>query len=221
MFSKLEKSPLFRGLKAEEIETLIKSVNYKIRSYPKTKYIAFKGNEVDKLMVILEGSVIGEMQDFNGKTKRVDHIKAFFPLAPAFLFGQNNFFPIDAIAHEDCKILEISKLELMLLFQKNTRFLNNFLNAISNKTQFLSEKIWFSFSNKTIKKKISAFILKKEKNNYVIFNRTQSQLAEFFGIERPSFSRVFSEFIKDGILEKINNKKFKIIKREKLMEILN
>ena len=87
------------------------------------------------------------------------------------------------------------------------------MKVISNKTQLLSNKIWNNFNNKTIQKKLANYITKNSKNlEFEIKNI--SNLAEKFGVERPSLSRVLSSFVKQGKIEKISTKKFKILDKD-------
>ena len=106
----------------------------------------------------------------------------------------------------------LQKEFLKLLFSQE-KILENFLNEISNKTQLLTSKIWNSFNNKTIKKKFCDYVKRNQKNNLFSIQNLGA-LAEFFGVERPSLSRVLSELVKDEKLERIGRNKYKILDRE-------
>ncbi len=220
--SKLSQSPLFNKLTSEEIVTILSQVNYKIKKYNRGEIIAFRGEPCNRLIILTEGSITGEMQDFNGRVIKIDEVIAVAPLAPAFLFGKNSNFPIDVVPNEEVEAVEIPKSEVVKLFQINSVFLENYLNSVCNKTHFLTQKVWFNFSNKTIKQKVASYILGLEKkgHNEIILDRSLQDLSEFFGIERPSLSRVFSEFVKDELIEKIDNKKYKILDRNSIVSIL-
>lgn len=220
--NKLILSQLFGRLSPENITELLKQIQYKITKYNKGEIIAFRGEECNRLIIITEGSITGEMQDFNGRVVKIDDVKAVSPLAPAFLFGKNSKFPIDVVPNEEVEAIEIPKSEVVRLFQINSIFLENYLNSVCNKTHFLTQKVWFNFSNKTIKQKVASYILGLEKidSNEIVMDRSFQELSEFFGIERPSLSRVFSEFIKDELIEKIDNKKYKILNRDEIVSIL-
>ena len=220
--NKLILSQLFGRLSPENITELLKQIQYKITKYNKGEIIAFRGEECNRLIIITEGSITGEMQDFNGRVVKIDDVKAVSPLAPAFLFGKNSKFPIDVVPNEEVEAIEIPKSEVVRLFQINSIFLENYLNSVCNKTHFLTQKVWFNFSNKTIKQNVASYILGLEKIDSIeiVMDRSFQELSEFFGIERPSLSRVFSEFIKDELIEKIDNKKYKILNRDEIVSIL-
>lgn len=56
-------------------------------------------------------------------------------------------------------------------------------------------------------------MLKEIKNNLFSIQNLGA-LAEFFGVERPSLSRVLSELVKDEKLERIGRNKYKILDGE-------
>lgn len=220
MFLELTKCPLFKGLSTDIIELLITSIPYQIKKYHKDRIIATRDTECKSLMVVLKGSVRGEMLDYSGKILKVEDIHAPRPIASAFLFGQNNYFPVDVIANNNVDILKISAEAVLILFQNNDRFLKNYLNAISNRAQFLSQRIWF-LSFKTIKGKLAQYILNLVKENMktVTLPLTQKELAEFFAVARPSLARALGEMEKEGIID-VNRKDISILDKKRLIQII-
>ena len=131
------------------------------------------------------------MTDYTGKTIKIEDIDAPRPLAAAFLFGQNNQFPVTVIANNDVELLYISKPEFVKLLQKDQRILTNYLNSISSRAQFLTQRIKF-LSFKTIRQKIAHYLLELAGDSLAVVELplSQEQLAEFFAVTRPSLARV-------------------------------
>jgi CRP-like cAMP-binding protein len=98
--------------------------------------------------------------------------------------------------------------------------LKNYLNAISSRTQFLSNKIRF-LSFKTIREKLANYILNniKKDSNVFILNQSQTELADFFGVTRPSLARALAEMGKEGILH-TERREITILDKEKLNKLL-
>lgn len=220
MYLKLSTSPVFKGLSADRIEQLIGMVNHQIKKFSKEQVIASRQEECKSLMILIEGNVRGEMLDYSGKVLKVEDVFAPRPIAAAFLFGEKNRFPVDVIANTDVEILKIPKESVLKIFQENTQVLNNYLNSISNRAQFLSQRIWF-LSFKTIKGKLAQYILNlaqpdKEK---IVMPLTQKELAEFFGVTRPSLARALGDMEKGGIIE-VNRKEIKILDRNLLIDFI-
>ena len=68
---------------------------------------------------------ISEMKKINGKVVKIEDLTAFSDIAPAFVFGQDNNFPIDLYAVKPSKILYIPKNELLKIIQSNVKIFNN------------------------------------------------------------------------------------------------
>jgi CRP-like cAMP-binding protein len=203
MFECLEKSPLFAGLEKDEIIRIMEHVFHQIRTYKSGDVVVLSGDEVNRLMIILQGSVRGEMFDFSGKTVKIEDITSPHLLAPAFLFGRNNRFPVNITANDAVKLLIIPRSSLLALLQENTRILSNYLNIISNRAQFLSDKIRF-FSFQSLKGKIAQFLLEGSKHSgseRLILYKTQTELSELFGVTRPSLARAIRELDREGLIE--------------------
>lgn len=221
MFEILSKSPVFKGLTAIEIELLFSQIKYSIKKYAKNEIVALRDEKCESLMILLKGTVKGEMLDFSGKVIKIEDIQAPRPLASAFLFGQKNEFPVDIVTIEDIQLLIVPKLSVVKLLQSNAIILQNFLDAISNRSQFLSAKLWF-LSFKTIREKMAQYLLELSKpdKTRVTLPKSQQELAEYFGVTRPSFARVISDMEKEGIIE--TQRRDIIIKdRLRLIKILN
>lgn len=220
MYNTLSQSPLFKGIQPNDLENIFSEINFQTKKYNKDQLIASRDEAVNSLLILLKGSVRGEMLDFSGKVLKVEDIHAPKPIVGAFLFGNRSKFPVDVITSEETTLLQIPKESVLKLFQLNPIFLQNFLNNISNRAQFLSRRIWF-LSFKTIKGKLAQYILNIEakQGNTINLNMTQKELAEFFGVTRPSLARALGEMEKMKIIE-TNRKLITILDENKLISLL-
>lgn len=216
----LTQCPIFRGITENEAELLFKKIHFQIKSYSKDEIVVIAGEPVLNLNIILSGSVRGEMIEYSGKTIKIEDVEAPKPLATAFLFGQENKFPVTVTANNDAKILTIPVSEFLKLLQMNIQILKNYLNSISSRAQFLSQKLHF-LSFKTIKGKVAHFLLEQagEKFHSVELKNTQQQLADLFGVTRPSLARIFGEMQKEGLI-RISNKTVTLLDKMALNELI-
>ncbi|KJF44081.1 Crp/Fnr family transcriptional regulator [Draconibacterium sediminis] len=219
-YSILVKSPLFNGISEEECMTLCSKIHYQVRKFEKDAIVVQGGEEVTNLFVVLSGSVRGEMIDYSGKTVKIEDIEAPRPLAAAFLFGKENKFPVTVTANKKSELLAIPVVEFLKLLQLNTRLLRNYLNNISTRAQFLSQKLHF-LSFKTIKEKVAHFLLQQAGDRFHSFElkNTQQQLAELFGVTRPSLARVLGEMQSENLI-KIEKKTVTLLDKEGLNSLL-
>lgn len=218
-YSILINAPLFAGLTAEETATAISGTPYRIRKYKTGTVISQSGDPVNSFMMVLTGVVKGEMIDFSGRVIKIEDVPAPGAIASAFIFGSRNRFPVNVIAVSDTELLVIDKPDFLKFLKLNDKILSNFLDMISNRSQFLSDKIKF-LNFKTIKGKLAQFILQLAGpiKNEIILQSTQNDLAEYFGVARPSIGRVLSDLEEEGIIF-TKGKHLKIIDRQRLIAL--
>ena len=213
MIEILKETVVFNGIDEKTIKNILEKTKYEIKKYSPDESIAFRGDEVRGLYIILKGTLTTEMLTEEGNVIKIEELVSSDVIASAFIFGKKNSFPVDLNAKDEAEILFIERKEFLKILFSKEKILENFLNEVSNKTQLLTSKIWNSFKNKTIKKKFCDYVKKNQKNNLFSIQNLGA-LAEFFGVERPSLSRVLSDFVKDEKLERIGRNKYKILDGE-------
>ncbi|MDD2305138.1 MAG: Crp/Fnr family transcriptional regulator [Prolixibacteraceae bacterium] len=213
-------SPIFRGISPEEMAKLFTQIHFQVKTYQKNDLIVMGGEVCDRLLIIQLGSVKAEMNDYSGKTIKIEDLSAPQPLATAFLFGMQNRFPVTVSATTDVEMVSIPKPEFVKLLQMNTLILNNYLNTISTRAQFLSQKLKF-LSFKTIKQKIAHYLLEKagDRLQTVEIQQSQGQLAEMFGVTRPSLARTLGEMCQEGLIE-TDRRCIKILDKNQMNQLL-
>ena len=213
MIEILKETVVFNGIDEKTIKNILEKNKYEIKKYSPDESIAFRGDEVKGLYVILKGTLTTEMLTEEGNVIKIEELVPSDVIASAFVFGKKNSFPVDLNAKDEAEILFIERKEFLKILFSKEKILENFLNEVSNKTQLLTSKIWNSFNNKTIKKKFCDYVKKNQKNNLFSIQNLGA-LAEYFGVERPSLSRVLSDLVKDEKLERIGRNKYKILDKD-------
>ena len=217
----LEDNYLFKNLSHTEIGNIIKEVHHQVKSFTKGEVVASAGEEYKNLYIIVKGSVVGEIIDFEGRVLRIEELNAPDTIATAFIFGENNALPVDITAVKDTKVLVFSKNELVKLFKRNEMVLQNYLDIMANKMQHLSRKIKL-LGLHTIRGKIAHYLLelvKKCNCDTVKMPNTQEELALMFGVARPSIARTLKELNEEGIIEG-KGKNISIINKAALSALL-
>jgi len=209
MFSALNESPLFKGMEYNEMDKLVQNTLHQVKQFSNKEVIAFSGERVEKAMLLLEGKLQGEMLDFSGNRLKIEEIEPPQMVAAAFLYGSQSVFPVNLSALSDGSLLIIFKKDFTQMLSKEPRVLNNYLNIVSGKAQFLSQKITF-LSFKTIKEKIAFFLLQRLKNDssMVKIDQNQTEMAGLMGVARPSLARTIGEMESDGVIKWERNQIF-------------
>jgi CRP-like cAMP-binding protein len=206
----------------EEISRVLNGHLGRLKSYSGDHLIAQAGDEVRSLQILLAGSVKGEMIDYTGRVIKMEDITPPRPLAPAFLFGKMNRYPVHITSEGKVTILSIPRDLFLGILQESEKVLVNFINIVSSRGQFLSNKIKFlSFS--TIKGKLAHYLLDlsaQAGSDHFMLPHSQAQLSELFGVARPSVGRAMSEMNRDGIF-RTEGKRVVILDRSGLTSYLN
>jgi len=217
----LSENYLFRNLSKKEIGLIIRNIHHQVQKCNKGDVIALEGDYYDKLIIIVKGSVVGEMMDFEGRVLRVEQRKSPETVATAFIFGKNNRLPVTITALEETRLLLIPKEDLLALFSQKQLVLKNFLDIMADRAQFLSRQLKLLGLN-SIKGKIAHYLLdqvKKQGKDEIKIPHTQNELAEMFGVARPSIARVIKYMDKEKIIS-AKNKNVIIKDKSKLSELL-
>lgn len=212
----LKNVEIFKNIDENIVKEYLSTLKYQIKTFDKDEILFFRGDKVEGLYINLEGTLITEMLRDNGNTKKIEVLETGSILAAGFIFGNLNCFPVDIVAKTQSMVLFIPKKELLKLLIKDKIMLENFLDLISEKTQFLSKNLWNTIRVKTIHQKLAEYMLKEKKGDIVVFSSSIKELAEFFNISRPSLSRVIKDMIENEKISKIGKGEYKILDIEYL-----
>jgi CRP-like cAMP-binding protein len=218
-YSILLNAPVFRGLTLEEIKSAISKTPYQLRKYQPGTIVAQSGDPVNSFMMVTSGMVKGEMIDYSGRVIKIEDVPAPGAIAAAFIFGNRNRFPVNVVTVTETEILLIDRSIFIKFLKYSDDILANFLDMISNRSQFLSEKIKF-LNFKTIRSKLAQYILQSagEDKTEITLSMTQNVIAEYFGVARPSIGRVLSEMENEGIII-TRGKYLTILDKKRLTEL--
>lgn len=198
----LSQSPVFKNTNPSRIEEIMEKITWQTRRYNKGEMVAQADDPCDFLMIVLSGSVKGEMTDASGKVIKIEDIPSPRPIALAFIFGQQNRFPVNVTANEETLMLLIPKPDLITLLQSDKQVLQNVLDGISSRGQFLSQKIK-TLSMKSLRGRIAQLLLELQAEaggTVVQLPSSQTDLADYFGVARPSLARTLGELSDEGII---------------------
>ena len=217
----LAKTEIFSGFEENDLKNIFTKIDYRIANYQKGYNFIIDKDNFNELMILLDGKIKGEMISAFGKSIRMREIESTDIIAPFYLFGSYDFLPISLSAATDVKLLKISKKSILELLQNNQKVLNNYLRLISDRFIYLSKRLEFLQFN-TIAKKFAYYLLNlyNNKSGKVILPLSIKEIANFFGVERPSLSKVISELASDGIIIQTSRKEIVILNIEKLKNIL-
>ena len=221
MIPALVNNPLFREITPERLFADLEEISFHTRSYKKGEILAQQGAVCNRLVILTKGSVRGEMIDYSGRLIKVEDIAAPRAIAPLFLFGEENRYPVEVTANEPTEVIELPKSSVLSLFRKNEQFLENYMNLSANYARTLSDKLLF-MSFKTIRQKLASYLLrlyKQQQQTHITLDRSQQELSDYFGVSRPSLARELAHMQEDGLLI-ADRKHITILQKEELVRLI-
>ncbi len=208
VFKMLNKCILFKGFSTENIENMINSINYRIKSFNKGEVVAMEGSDCSSIGIVIAGSVEVQKIYESGKTVTIAKLEEANIFGEVIIFSNQNEYPSTIVSSSKTKILFISKENFLKLCNLNFMFLNNFMALLSNKVLMLNRKLK-NVSFQTIRQKISNLILEehfKQKSLTLNLKYSRKEMSEQLGIPRPSLSRELVHMKEEGILDFEKNK---------------
>lgn len=202
----LQKCSLFINKPPEEIEQLLSRTNYRIESYKENEIIFSPLQAVDKMGIILSGTVDVQKLFPTGKMVIIERKKSPDLIGESSIFSRVEHYPDTVSAGKPCRILFLLKTELLDLFVLDRDFMLKFLESASNSTLILKHKIGI-LSLDSIQEKIAGFLIhdKKhadaaDKRNMVTLPFSKKAWAEYMNVSRTSLSRELRALENDGII---------------------
>lgn len=201
--AKLMHSFLFKKLSEEEISRALSKTSYRISLFNKNETIAIEGDVCNSIGIVLKGNIEVQKIYPSGKTISISRIKPGGIFGEVIIFSDMNKYPSTIVSIDNSEIMFISKSDIISLCKLNTQILSNFMELLSSKILMLNRKLK-KLSYHTIRQKLSSFILdeySKQKSLTLKVNYTRKELADQFGIPRPSLSRELVKMKKEGMID--------------------
>lgn len=189
---------LFANAERNDIDRFLQNTSSKIKLYEKGDIVALQNSPCKSLMLLCEGSLSARMSNIEGKEIIIENLHAPEILAPAFLYGSENKFPVTLRAEENVRIWLLSRDAFLNLMETSPIILSNFIQNISDRSIFLSKKL-----NEFALQNLSTRIISYLKNKGEISNI--QEVAFIMGVARPSLSRTIQAMVEQKLLRKTKN----------------
>ena len=194
-FDEIINGELFKGCDNKAVEKILKEFSFKESLFEPGDFVAMQDSVCSSLYLLAEGRVLAKMTSAEGKEITIDYLKSPNILAPAFIYGSKNYFPVSLQAETHCRLYTLSREGFFKIMESDAAVLRNFLRIISDRSFFLSRKL-NEFALQNLTERIITYLKFRGKISNV------QDVAFIFGVARPSLSRAISMLAEKGIIKK-------------------
>lgn len=205
-YSFLMNSSLFRGITEDELKDMLKCLDASTTVFEKGSYIYRCGQVVDRIGIVLSGSVMIENDDLWGNRSILAHIEPGQIFAETYACTTGEALLVNVVSVERTEVLFIHTAKILQICPHACPFhhalIRNLMQISAQKSLQLSRRILYT-SPKSIRGRLMTYFSDrvKQTGSYTItvpFNR--QQLADFLGVDRSSMCNELSKMQRDGLL---------------------
>ena len=217
-FSFLTQTPLFQGIREEELETLLCCLDAREKRYRRGSTILRAGDCAEELGLLLSGSVNVLVNFYWGGSQIFGHVEAGDLFGETYAAIPGKELLVDVVAAEDCRVLFLHMDRLLTTCRSGCSFHNqiihNLIRISAAKNLNLSARMLHT-APRTIRERLLSYLSQQaqEKGSAqfrIPFSR--QQLADYLGVDRSALSNELSKMQRDGLL-RVHKNEFQLEKQ--------
>ena len=203
----LKRTRLFSGVSDGDIAAMLSCLGARLLTYKKGEYVLRQGEFLNDILVLAQGSLYIQKDDYWGNRSILDHIAVGDVFGEAYAAPDSGKLLNDVVAAEDSTVFFFDVKRVITTCSSACRFhaavVQNLFCAISQKNRDLVQKL-DHMSKRTTREKLLSYLSEEaEKQNSpnitIPFNR--QQLADYLSVDRSAMSSELSRMRDEGLLE--------------------
>lgn len=203
----LKKSPLFYGIREEELYTLIKCCGGEEAEFEPGEPLFRMGESLYRVVILLSGRVLVEQEDFWGKKRVLKTLKEGETFGAVYACSRTALLPVSLVAEEKSRALFLNYQRMItfctLACSFHTRLIHNLLRLISEESVSQESRLEHISAGTTREKLLSYLSTAAIEQGGREFDLTVSrqELAEYLAVDRSAMSGELGKMKKEGILD--------------------
>lgn len=207
----LSNTPLFHGIKENEIAHVLSCLGAREKSYRKNETIFRAGQIVHEFGLVESGSVNIIVNFYWGSSNIFGHIKKGEIFAENYAAIPGKELTSDVVAAEDSVILFLDFRNLLTTCHHSCgfhhRLIHNLLRISAHKSLNLTSRMMHT-APKTLRERLLSYLSEQAMINgsthfTIPFDR--QQLADYLGVDRSAMSNELSKMQKEGLIASKKN----------------
>lgn len=203
----LKRTKLFAGVGEEDITAMLSCLGARLCTYKKGEYVLRQGERLDDILLLAEGSLHIQRDDYWGNRSILGHIEVGEIFGEAYVAPESGTLLNDVIALTDCSVFFFDVKRIITTCSSACRFhtmvVQNLFFAISERNRGLVQKLGY-MSRRTTRGKLIAYLseeAKRQNSAYITIPFNRQQLADYLSVDRSAMSNELSKMRDDGLLE--------------------
>lgn len=203
----LKRTQLFSGVGDDEISTMLNCLQARLLTCKKGEYVFRQGERIDNIMVLVDGKLLVQHDDFWGNRNIVHVIRIGEIFGESYVAPESGVLLNDVIAETDSCIILFNIKRILTVCSAACRFhsivIQNLFFSISEKNRKLVQKIGH-MSKRSIRTKLLSYLsdeAKKNNTSQFAIPFTRQQLADFLCVDRSAMSNELCKMRDEGLLQ--------------------
>lgn len=207
----IKKSPLFYGLREEEIPTMLQCMAADQRQYQEGEFICGMGEAATDFAMVLDGKARVIREDFWGGAEKFEELRPGDLFGPEYACAQATILPVGLMAETDCEAVFMEYKRMItvcnLACDFHNRLLQNMLRILAERNVAMDRNIRH-MSKRTTRQKLLSYLseeaTRKGSPSFEI-PYSRQELADYLGVDRSAMSNEISKLQREGYLEAKRN----------------
>ena len=142
LYDKLIELPLFIGISTDDLSDIVGQTKFGFHKLAVDRPLVSTDDKCTQLFFLMSGTLRVVSYADNYRYRIEEELSAPAVIQPEHLFGLQQRYTKDFIAHTDCSLLSLDKAEVLRLLDSYLIFRLNLLNSISMQAQRMSRIPW-------------------------------------------------------------------------------
>ncbi len=205
--SVLKRTQMFSGIAEDEIQSLLSCLNAKKNYYKKGQYILHQGESLSNILVLVEGKVHIQKDDYWGNRSILGQIEVGEMFGEAYASPSGGALLNDVVALEDSVVIAFNVKQILTTCSSACRFhsmiIQNLFFAISEKNKKLVQKLGH-MSKRTTREKLMSYLseeAKRQNSSKITIPFNRQHLADFLSVDRSAMSNELCKMRNEGLIE--------------------
>lgn len=199
--------PLFDHIKESDLPAMLQCMGYNIASFAKGDFILLEQEQVDKIGIILHGSVDMIKEDIWGNKTTLLRMGSHEVFGETFSCSMDPTSTVSFTSSSDSTILFLPFNKVMyscsMVCRFHHRMIENMVKLIAEKNKELMTKIEI-VSKKTLREKLLAYLsmqAQMQGTRYFEIPLSRTELAEYLCADRSAMTRELSKMKEENLID--------------------